>query len=246
VESQTADKLANDSPANEPAGAPFARLVIRTPEGQSVAKDILRPTTLLGSVGPCNIELVGPGVAPAHCVFAIDAGALRVHALRTTSGTWLNGERVEMAPLGVGDVLRVGEFECLVETNLPREIDSTDFASGSARLLIADGDGRSIAKDIFRPTTLGGSRAGCNIQFAGPEVAAAHFVITVFAGRLRIRDLRSRFPTRVNGRAIHVWTLGDGDEIEVGPFRARVATSLQRPPDSVDGRAESRAGPARA
>ena len=67
MESQSANNLANAPSANEPAAsadtAPFARLVIRTPDGQSVSKDILRPTTLVGSVGPCNIELVGPDVA---------------------------------------------------------------------------------------------------------------------------------------------------------------------------------------
>src|SRR5580700_9381344 len=115
-----------EPPVNEPAGSPYARLVIRGADGKSATKNILRPTTLVGSVGPCNIELVGPGVGPVHCVFVVEGGGLRVHDLRATSGTWLNGERIEVAPLTSGDVVRVGEFECRVETNLPRIADTTD------------------------------------------------------------------------------------------------------------------------
>ena len=243
MESESANNAGIDSTVHEPAGSPFARLVIRGADGKSVTKNILRPTTLVGSVGPCNIELIGPSVGPSHCVFAVEGDGLRVHDLRATSGTWLNGQRIDVAPLGAGDVVRVGEFECLVETNLPRQIDTTNFAAGSARLVIAGGDGRSVVKDVFRPTTLGGSRPGCNIQFAGPDVAAAHFLITVFSGRLRIRDLRTRFPTRVNGQAVSVWTLGDGDEIEVGPYRVRVETSLPRAAESADDQLDPRFGP---
>jgi chromosome segregation ATPase/pSer/pThr/pTyr-binding forkhead associated (FHA) protein len=243
VESESANNAGIDSTVNEPAGSPFARLVIRGADGKSVTKNILRPTTLVGSVGPCNIELIGPSVGPSHCVFAVEGDGLRVHDLRATSGTWLNGQRIDVAPLAAGDVVRVGEFECLVETNLPRQIDTTNFAAGSARLVIAGGDGRSVVKDVFRPTTLGGSRPGCNIQFAGPDVAAAHFLITVFSGWLRIRDLRTRFPTRVNGQAVSVWTLGDGDEIEVGPYRVRVETSLPRAAESADDQLDPRFGP---
>ncbi len=243
MDSQAADNTGVDPPssdaASSPVPQPFARLVIRGADGPSVTKDILRPTTLVGAVGPCNIELVGPGIGPVHCVFAVEGGGLRVHDLRSASGTWVNGERIEVAPLASGDVVRVGEFECRVETNLPRVADSTAFGN-HARLLIAGGDGREIAKDIFRATTLGGSRPGCNIQFGGADVSPAHFVITVFGGRLRIRDLRTRFPTRVNGRAITAWTLADGDEIAVGPFHARIETSLpglaDDPENQLDGR----------
>ena len=79
----------------------------------------------------------------------------------------------------------------------------------------------------------------------GPDVSPAHFVLTVFAGRLRIRDLRTRFPTRVNGRAVTAWTLADGDEIAVGPFGARLETSLPAVADDPENQLDARFGPRR-
>jgi tRNA A-37 threonylcarbamoyl transferase component Bud32/pSer/pThr/pTyr-binding forkhead associated (FHA) protein len=234
---------ATEPPAIESSVAPFARLMIRGPDGQSIVKDVLRPTTLVGSQSPCNIQLVAPGVGPVHCVFVVEQGGLRVHALRTSTGTLLNGTRIDVAPVASGDIVRIDEFECVAETNLEPQQDSTDFAVGHARLVISLADGRNVIKDIFRPTTLCGSRVGCNIQLAAPDIAESHFLITLFANRLRIRDLRSRFPTRVNGRAVNVCTLGDGDVIEVGPYRARIETSIARGADEADDVLDARFGP---
>jgi hypothetical protein len=101
----------------------FARLHIRGSEGATAIKDVLRATTLVGAMGQCNIQLVGPGIAPAHCAITVESGRLLVHDLRSRSGTWLNGLRVDVASLADKDLLRVGEFACRVETNLPRSVE---------------------------------------------------------------------------------------------------------------------------
>ncbi len=218
----------------------FARLHIKTADGSTATKDVLRPTTLVGTMEQCNLQLLGAGIGPAHCAITVESGDLLLYDLRTRSGTLLNGSRIDVAALNDQDVIRVGDFECRIETNIVSRLDAADFTGSTARLNIATRDGRSVAKDVLRPATLVGALVGCNIQLVGPGISAVHCLMTLHRGRLRVRDLRTGAGTRLNSRAIAVGTLNDGDLLAIGSFSARVESSLGRiennPDDQFDGR----------
>lgn len=199
----------------------FARLHIKTADGSTATKDVLRPTTLVGTMEQCNLQLLGAGIGPAHCAITVESGDLLLYDLRMRSGTLLNGSRIDVAALNDQDVIRVGDFECRIETNIVSRLDAADFTGSTARLNIATRDGRSVAKDVLRPATLVGALVGCNIQLVGPGISAVHCLMTLHRGRLRVRDLRTGAGTRLNSRAIAVGTLNDGDLLAIGSFSAR-------------------------
>jgi pSer/pThr/pTyr-binding forkhead associated (FHA) protein len=239
------DPDAADASEIEPRAADLApdlvaRLHIRSAQGATAIKDVLRPTTLVGAMGQCNIQLVAPGVAPAHCVITFEAGGLWVYDLRSRSGTWLNDRRVDSASLGDKDLLRMGGFECRVETNLPHRVDAFNYAGSTARMHITSRDGRCAVKDILRPATLVGALPGCNIQLVDPGISLAHCLITLHAGRLRVRDLRTAQGSWLDSQAVVVWTLGDGSTLEIGCFSARVETNLERTAWNLDDQLDTR------
>jgi pSer/pThr/pTyr-binding forkhead associated (FHA) protein len=54
-------------------------------------------------------------VSRLHCRFALaDGNRLAVEDLGSTNGTWVNGRKVEKAPLMPGDTIKVGRVEFAV------------------------------------------------------------------------------------------------------------------------------------
>ncbi|HID21893.1 MAG TPA: FHA domain-containing protein, partial [Planctomycetaceae bacterium] len=119
----------------------YARLVFRGRDGKVVLKNILRPTTLIGSSSKCNIQLVSDAVSQFHCVITLDDGRLRVRDLRSRSGTKLNDDLIEVAELRDGDVLEIGPFRFTVETNLapPRAFEQLESEPEQERLFLGGG-----------------------------------------------------------------------------------------------------------
>ena len=55
-------------------------------------------------------------VSRLHCRFVLyDGNRLDVEDLGSTNGTWVNGRKVEKAPLAPGDTIKVGRVEFAVK-----------------------------------------------------------------------------------------------------------------------------------
>lgn len=114
------------------------------------------------------------------------------------------------------------------ETDKRKESDAPDVTPRLeyARLVFKGRDGKRAKKDVLRNTTLIGSSKRCNIQLLSADVSFSHCVVSVDSGVLRVRDLRSRTGTVVNGAAVDVCELAHDDRLQVGPFVFRVETNL--------------------
>lgn len=80
----------------------------------------------IGRAVGVDFVLDAPLVSRVHCrLTSLAEGALEVHDLESTNGTFVNGQRVQTARLVQGDRLRVGGVELLVtadvETRSPSE-----------------------------------------------------------------------------------------------------------------------------
>lgn len=96
-----------------------------------------------------------------------------------------------------------------------------------ARLIFRERGKEPVCKDILQSTTLIGSSRRCHIRLKSQEISYAHCLISFDAGLLRVRDLRTRTGTKVNGTSIEAATLTDGDTLELGPFVFVVETNLK-------------------
>ncbi|WP_339912170.1 FHA domain-containing protein, partial [Symmachiella dynata] len=230
------DPLETSSPVEPalrvPEGA-CARLMFRGPDGQTIEKSVLRYTTLIGSGPRCNVQLLDPEIAEAHCIVTVESGVLRVRDLRSAVGTRVNGQSIQVATLAEGDTIEVGRFSFLVATDLqgaPPIPDVPEATAGEeppfAELTFVGPDGAPLKKNILRPSTLIGSAPGCNMQLVASAISHAHCVLTMEYGSLRVRDLRSETGTKVNGVSVEIAALTDGDKLEIGSFAFLVKTNL--------------------
>ena len=108
------------------------------------------------------------------------------------------------------------------QDNAPQPTPELEYA----RLVFKGKDGKRAKKDILRNSTLIGSSKRCNIQLLSQDVSGCHCLISVDSGVLRVRDLRSRKGSFVNGDAVDVCELAHGDRLQVGPFVFRVETNI--------------------
>jgi pSer/pThr/pTyr-binding forkhead associated (FHA) protein len=90
-----------------------------------------------------------------------------------------------------------------------------------ARLILADGERMLSSIALDKPAFSIGRNPDNAIALDHLTVSAEHAVLEFEAGRARLRDLRSRNGTLVNGERIVECWLAHGDLIEVGVFRLR-------------------------
>jgi hypothetical protein len=69
----------------------------------------------VGRAEECDIFLVDPSVSRSHAIVDIEGLEPVVHDLGSTNGTFVNGERVEVRPLAVGDELMFGNTKMRFE-----------------------------------------------------------------------------------------------------------------------------------
>ena len=81
----------------------------------------------VGRMPPADIVLVDSEVSRSHCFISLERGELVVSDLRSTNGTYIDGERVEGdVILPVGSMLQVGKHMLRHELRSRAEIDQSD------------------------------------------------------------------------------------------------------------------------
>lgn len=90
-----------------------------------------------------HVILTDEDVSANHAVVALGPDGLRVRDLRSTNGTFVNGERVASdAPLAHGDLVRVGSGCCLRVRSRPPETGAVlavaDLTAGTVHLIEGD------------------------------------------------------------------------------------------------------------
>jgi len=102
------------TPAATPGeGFPSLVFVSGAHAGQAIA---LLPTTLtIGREHDNNIEIKDPEVARYHARILRERDDYVVEDLNSSTGTWVNGERIKRTAITHGDVIRVGQTELALD-----------------------------------------------------------------------------------------------------------------------------------
>ncbi len=87
-----------------------ASLVVRNGPQAGVALTIDSDVTRLGRAADCEISLDDITVSRWHAELLRDGDDYRVRDAGSLNGTYVNGERIDEAPLHQGDELQVGKF----------------------------------------------------------------------------------------------------------------------------------------
>lgn len=94
----------------------FCRLVGRNLAFANQVFRVQRKVNLIGRGKDCTLTIIDPSVSRIHAKLSVErSGALTLEDLKSSNGTFLNDERVEVATVQHRDVIRFGNVEFLVE-----------------------------------------------------------------------------------------------------------------------------------
>ena len=229
----------NDS-LRPPAGGPKLRVTIGAGTAAQKTWVLRRPVTLIGSRRKCQIHLPHPEVGKAHCVIVNTGADILLCDLVSPTGTFVNGERVDLVPLCDGDVIRVGptQIQVAIRCDL-RENQDTEvgliFRDPTAMpvpvtLRQANGGQRW---PISRSVAFIGRHQRADVCLDHADISLAHTLVFHLADRLAVFDLGSRTGTWVNGKEQVGVEVGSGTLLRAGPFELVIETDVQ-PPQEVE------------
>ena len=88
-------------------------IVLKLLTGSNAGREIPVPPPgcVVGREEGCELRINSKHVSRRHCQLTIEDGCLWVRDLKSSNGTFVNGERIEECQLRSGDVLRLGKYE---------------------------------------------------------------------------------------------------------------------------------------
>jgi len=208
-----------------PPGAPLVRITAGAGTAGQKTWNIRRPVTLIGSRRPAHIVLHGKEISSAHCVIVNTGAEVLIKDLRTSGGTILNREPVDLALLSDGDLIVIGSVNIQIAIQMP-ENASDDSSCG---LNFTDPTKMATPLDVRLLHTethwsvedavaLIGRHEKAAIRLDHEDVARRHALLFRFGRDPAVFDLGGKNGIYVNGQCCTITPLAHGDCVTVAPF----------------------------
>jgi pSer/pThr/pTyr-binding forkhead associated (FHA) protein len=201
-----------------------AQLVGRVRRGITETFNIRGEEVVLGREPGKGIAIAAEGVSRAHARILWDGKNHWLEDLKSTNGTFLNGNQVSRERLRHLDVVTLGKKVDLVFM-VRGERATPTRREGILRAALIPEEADATPYEVpMGETTLGRSSA-TNVNVESGAVSKMHARIERTVDQLMIQDLDSSNGTFVNGARVSVTPLHDGDVISlasVASFRLEV------------------------
>jgi pSer/pThr/pTyr-binding forkhead associated (FHA) protein len=102
-----------------PAGGVSGRVLFSIPQPSGVNRVVGfdQPVIKIGRNPQCHLVLEGDDVSRMHAVVEIDGTDVSIIDLGSTTGTQVNGRKINKQTLSPGDRVRIGRYEMIVGIN---------------------------------------------------------------------------------------------------------------------------------
>jgi pSer/pThr/pTyr-binding forkhead associated (FHA) protein len=231
-----------------------AQIVCRVRAGVRLSFNVKEKDAIIGRDPAAGVSLPVEGVSRQHAKIKWDGKTYWLEDLRSTNGTFLNGQAVARERLRHLDVITLGKEVDLVF--LVRTVETPSTRPGILRAALVPESGDSAAVVIAPGEITLGRSTSCNVALDSGAVSKVHARIERTADQLLVEDLGSANGTFVNGAAVTNAFLQNGDvvslagveafrvELEIGEVsafgssarhsKAAIAAALEKPRFSAD------------
>ena len=97
----------------------MAKLVVLSAGMTGRTQELKLDKTTIGRVEDNTFQIAEPSVSSHHCEVLLRGSEVVVRDLNSTNGTFINGEKVTESPIKPGQILRLGQIEMRLETDVP-------------------------------------------------------------------------------------------------------------------------------
>lgn len=190
----------------------------------------------LGSAADNHLQLEDEGIDALHARLLTESGSLFLQDNNSSTGCYVNGQRITRKELLAGDSIRLGTVEFDI---LDPYSGDADTSAAPAWLLLAD-SGALAGREFPLPAerNLIGRGNQCDISIPNSQLAREHAEITVEERQLRIRDLNSPSGVYVDEKRISEHTVKPGDRLRLDIYSFKVIG-----PESGESKRPRRGGP---
>lgn len=199
-----------------------ARILVRARGGAAVSYPVGATPMLIGRDRSAALSLPMEGVSRLHAQLSCDGKAYWLDDLKSTNGTFVNGQAVERERLRHLDVIGLGKKVELIFVLRAEDAPSTR-RTGIVRAALVR-EGRDPVEITAGEVSLGRSPV-CNVVLDELAVSKLHARIERTPDRLVLRDLASANGSFVNGVRVETAALANGDAVSLAgtePFRVVV------------------------
>jgi pSer/pThr/pTyr-binding forkhead associated (FHA) protein len=191
-----------------------AEIRARLRKGRPARFDVRADGAVLGRDEAAAVSIPLDGVSREHARIKWDGKGWWLEDLKSTNGTFVNGEKVIREKLQHLDVISLGRSADLVF--LLRGIDAAAPATrkGVVRAALVEAEDGTVYEIAVGEFTLGRSSA-CNVVANESAVSKVHARIERSADQLLLEDLSSSNGTFVNGTRVRTAVLRDTDTLEL-------------------------------
>jgi pSer/pThr/pTyr-binding forkhead associated (FHA) protein len=97
----------------------MAKLVLLSPGMTGRTHELKTDKTTIGRLEDNTFQIAEPSVSSHHCEILLRGADIVVKDLESTNGTFLSGNRITEAAIKPGQILRLGQVEMRLETDVP-------------------------------------------------------------------------------------------------------------------------------
>jgi predicted component of type VI protein secretion system len=113
----------------------MVKLVVLSPGMTGRTHELTADKATIGRFQDNTFQIADPSVSSHHCELMLRGGEVIVHDLNSTNGTYVSGVEVNESVLKPGQILRLGQIEMRLETELPaapakKQLDRTTVIPG--------------------------------------------------------------------------------------------------------------------
>jgi hypothetical protein len=97
----------------------MAKLVVLSVGMTGRTQELKAEKTTIGRVEDNTFQIAEPSVSSHHCEVLLRGKDVVVRDLNSTNGSYINGEKVTESVMKPGQILRLGQVEMRLETDMP-------------------------------------------------------------------------------------------------------------------------------
>jgi len=176
----------------------------------------------IGSASDNQLVIHDQSVDALHAKLFVEDDKYVLKDNNSSTGCFINGQRVTQKEILPGDIVRFGNTELIVLD--PRKLHEDDSLQGAPWRLVSDSSwlpGKTFIIPVERPVVIGRTE-NCDITIPGTHLSRRHTELRIQGSHLLVKDLGSSNGTFLNDKQITEATAQNGDRLRLDVYTFRL------------------------
>lgn len=176
----------------------------------------------IGSATDNQLIIRDQSVDPLHAKLFIEDNKYVLKDNNSSSGCFINGQRVTQKEILPGDIVRLGNAELIVLD--PRKLHEDEPQQGAPWRLVSDSSwlpGKTFIIPAERAVVIGRTEQ-CDITIPGTHLSRRHTELKIQGSQLLVKDLGSSNGTFLNEKSVTEAIAHNGDRLRLDVYTFRL------------------------